>query len=144
MTHLNQTSSSPSDSPLDLENVLLQVKDLSVSYLKDDRLIPAVKKVSFEVQPGEILGLVGESGCGKSTLLHALTRVLPPPGVITGGQVIFKEQNLFSLNETQLRSIRWTEISMVFQSAMNALNPVMTIGDPVSYTHLTLPTICSV
>ena len=109
---------------------ILEVRGLSVAYASDRRPVVAVNRVDFDLAPGEFLGIVGESGCGKSTLLYAIARLLGPPlgGEITDGEVIFRGRDLVSLDEAQLRSIRWKELSLVMQSAMNALNPVLTIA----------------
>jgi peptide/nickel transport system ATP-binding protein/peptide/nickel transport system permease protein len=109
---------------------ILEVRNLSVAYATDEGPVVAVDDVSFDLAPGEFLGIVGESGCGKSTLLYAIARLLGAPlaGEITGGQVLFKGRDMVSLNEQQLRHIRWREYSVVMQSAMNALNPVLTIA----------------
>jgi peptide/nickel transport system ATP-binding protein len=90
----------------------------------------AVDGVSFELGKGEFLGVVGESACGKSTLVYAIARLLGAPlaGEITGGQVLFKGRDLVTLSDKQLRHVRWRDYSVVMQSAMNALNPVLTIG----------------
>jgi peptide/nickel transport system ATP-binding protein len=88
-----------------------------------------VDDVSFSVQQGEIVGLAGESGCGKSTTAHAILRILRPPAQITRGRVLFEGNDLTHLGLERLRAYRWRHISLVFQSAMNALNPVMRIGD---------------
>lgn len=107
---------------------LLDVHDLSVAYLTRKRPpVRAVNDVSFSIEPGEIVGLVGESGSGKSTLGNAVLRLLQPPGAITGGEVLFEGQDLTKLNEHQLRRMRWRDLSTVFQSSMNSLNPVITI-----------------
>src|SRR5581483_2166024 len=90
--------------------------------------VVAVDGVSLDVAPGEFVGVVGESGCGKSTMLFAIARLLSPPAGITGGSVTFHGQNLVTMTEKQLNALRWKEYSVVMQSAMNALNPVMTIG----------------
>ena len=110
-------------------NALLSVQNLSVSYINADKNDVAVNKVSFDVMPGEIVGFVGESGCGKSTLLQAIMRILPPPGVICGGDVYFKGEDVLAYSAEQIRQMRWRQASMVFQSAMNSLNPVMRIKD---------------
>ncbi|MCB0100355.1 MAG: ABC transporter ATP-binding protein, partial [Caldilineaceae bacterium] len=86
---------------------------------------------SFSIAPGEVFGLAGESGSGKSTIALSLMRVLPPPAVITGGQVLFGDRDVLALNDEQLREFRWRDVSMVFQSAMNSLNPVMRIGEQI-------------
>ncbi len=107
---------------------VLQVRDLSVSYLTKRGDVGAVQDVTFDLARGEFLGIVGESGCGKSTLLFAIARLLSPPAVITGGSVTFNGSNITELDDKQLATIRWKKLSLVMQSAMNALNPVKTIG----------------
>ena len=107
---------------------LLEVEDLSVSYLTDAADIGAVEHVSLSVHAGEFLGIVGESGCGKSTLLFAIAQLLSPPAEITSGRVVFKGQDLVQLSENSLRLVRWRDYSVVMQSAMNALNPMKSIG----------------
>jgi peptide/nickel transport system ATP-binding protein len=107
---------------------VLQVSDLSVSYLTKRGEVGAVQDVSFDLARGEFLGIVGESGCGKSTLLFAIARLLSAPAVVTSGSVMFNGLNLIDLTDDQLASIRWKKLSLVMQSAMNALNPVKTIG----------------
>ncbi|AUX23518.1 peptide ABC transporter ATP-binding protein [Sorangium cellulosum] len=92
----------------------------------------AVDNVSFDIAPGEVLGLAGESGSGKSTVAQAIMRLLKPPAVITGGRVLFAGQDVLSMNEEQLRAFRWRKVALVFQSAMNALNPVLTIGEQIA------------
>ncbi|XXT14221.1 ABC transporter ATP-binding protein [Sorangium sp. So ce429] len=92
----------------------------------------AVDNVSFDIAPGEVLGLAGESGSGKSTVAMAIMRLLRPPAVITGGHVYFAGQDVLSMNEEQLRAFRWRKVALVFQSAMTALNPVLTIGEQIA------------
>ncbi len=107
---------------------LLEVRDLSVTY--DTKHTPptrAVRGVSFSVEAGECVGLLGESGCGKSTLGNALLRLLDPPAKITGGTVTFDGTDLTALDEVGLRPLRWQQLSTVFQSSMNSLNPVLTV-----------------
>jgi peptide/nickel transport system ATP-binding protein len=107
---------------------ILEVRDLSVAYASDRGPVVAVDRVDLDLARGEFLGIVGESGCGKSTLLFAIARLLSPPAAITQGQVVFHGHDMVALSERELRSIRWRELSVVMQSAMNALNPVMTVG----------------
>jgi peptide/nickel transport system ATP-binding protein len=90
--------------------------------------VRAVDDVSLDVGPGEFVGIVGESGCGKSTLLFAIARLLSPPAAITAGSVTFRGENLVAMTERRLNAIRWQNLSVVMQSAMNALNPVMSVG----------------
>jgi oligopeptide/dipeptide ABC transporter ATP-binding protein len=109
--------------------VILEVQDLSINYITTEKiLLKAVENVSFSVREGEILGLVGESGCGKTTLMLALLQLLPFNGRIVSGQMLFKGRNLAALGEEEMAKIRWKDIAMIFQGAMNALNPVKTIG----------------
>src|SRR5215470_9058131 len=107
---------------------MLAVNDLSVAYIMDRGAVAAVDRVSFELYPGEFLGIVGESGCGKSTLLFAIAQLLNPPATVTGGGVVFKGINMVGMTDKQLMAIRWRDLSVVMQSAMNALNPVLSIG----------------
>ncbi len=107
---------------------VLAVRDLSVAYAMDRGAVLAVDRVSFELYPGEFLGIVGESGCGKSTLLFAIAQLLAPPAAVIGGSVDFKGVNLVGMTDSQLTAIRWRDLSVVMQSAMNALNPVTSIG----------------
>jgi peptide/nickel transport system ATP-binding protein len=107
---------------------VLEVSGLSVDYLLDRGAVRAVDDVSFTLSRGEFLGVVGESGCGKSTLLFAIAQLLAPPAMIAAGSVTFDGTNLVGLTDEQLSAIRWRDMSVVMQSAMNALNPVKTIG----------------
>lgn len=105
-------------------------------YLTSRGPVRAVENVSFTLRPGEVIGLAGESGSGKSTIAHALLRILPPPALITGGEVLFKGQDVLRLNMDKLEAFRWKNIAIVFQSAMNALNPVMRIRDQLLDTMI--------
>lgn len=108
---------------------LLEVHNLRMYYRLGNAVVRAVDGVSFDVRNGEMYGLVGESGCGKTSLGFALLRILPFNAEIRSGAIIFKGQELLSLTEEQFRRVRWEQISMIFQSAMNALNPVLRVGD---------------
>jgi peptide/nickel transport system ATP-binding protein len=110
---------------------LLSVRGLAVDYITAGGAIRAVDRVSFDIAGGEILGLAGESGSGKSTLAQAILRILPPPAVISGGEILFEGRDLLALDETGLQALRWKRIAMVFQSAMSALNPVIPIGEQI-------------
>ena len=112
---------------------VLEIRNLDVSYGLGDEGVHAVRDVSLTLNRGEVLGLAGESGSGKSTLAYGMLRLLPPPGVVTGGSVIYHPRDgepidLMTLSRARLRRFRWSEISIVFQGAMNSLNPVHTIA----------------
>jgi peptide/nickel transport system ATP-binding protein len=107
---------------------ILSVRDLSVQYATAAGAVAAVDSVSFDLHRGEFLGIVGESGCGKSTLLFGIAQLLAPPAAITGGSVVFKGTSLVGMTDKQLAAVRWRDLSVVMQSAMNALNPVKSIG----------------
>ncbi|MDP9363359.1 MAG: ABC transporter ATP-binding protein [Chloroflexota bacterium] len=110
---------------------MLAVRDLHVEYRSLRGPVRAVDGVSFSIAPGEVFGLAGESGSGKSTIAHAIMRILHPPAVITGGEVLFAGDDVLAMNDAELEAFRWDKVAMVFQSAMNALNPVMTVGDQI-------------
>ena len=111
---------------------ILRVRDLAIEFAGESGPLRAVDGVSFDLRRGETLGLVGESGCGKTTTVLGLLRLLPPGGRIVGGSVWFDGEDLVGLDGRALRSFRWTRLSLVFQGAMNALNPVRTVGDQIS------------
>ena len=114
-----------------MSKAALHIKDLNVEYILKKGSHPAVKNISFQVGQGEIFGLVGESGSGKSTVVQALIRTLPPPAVITGGEVLIDKIDVLSLPAIEVKKYRWKQISIVMQSALNALNPVMTVEDQI-------------
>jgi len=107
---------------------ILRVSDISVEYATKQGNVRAVDNVSFDLGRGEFIGIVGESGCGKSTLLFAIAQLLSPPAGIVGGSVVFKGVSMVGMTDSQLAAVRWKDMSVVMQSAMNALNPVKTIG----------------
>ncbi|GAA2054520.1 ABC transporter ATP-binding protein [Catenulispora yoronensis] len=109
-------------------NALLEVRNLWVEYNTPTGSVPAVAGVDLTLAKGEFLGVVGESGCGKSTMLFGIAQLLNPPASVTAGEVWFKGQNLVALSAKSLNHLRWRDFSVVMQSAMNALNPVHTIG----------------
>ncbi|HEX5039198.1 MAG TPA: dipeptide/oligopeptide/nickel ABC transporter permease/ATP-binding protein [Candidatus Limnocylindria bacterium] len=111
---------------------ILRVRDLVIEFAGDGGPLRAVDGVSFDLRRGETLGLVGESGCGKTTTVLGIMRLLPPGGRIVGGSVWFDGEDLIGLDGRALRSFRWTRLSLVFQGAMNALNPVRMVGDQIS------------
>ncbi|RPI78939.1 MAG: ABC transporter ATP-binding protein, partial [Chloroflexi bacterium] len=108
---------------------LLKIKDLKTRFYTDDGIVHAVNGVSYDMDAGEILGVVGESGCGKSVHALSLMRLIPtPPGKIESGEVWFSGQDLLKIGEDDMRRIRGKDIAMVFQDPMTSLNPVYTIG----------------
>jgi oligopeptide/dipeptide ABC transporter ATP-binding protein len=114
-----------------MSNYVLRVKDLDVHYYTDAGVVKAANKVSFDLRPGERLGLVGESGSGKSTLALAILRMIKPPGRIAGGQILLEDVDLTRLSDEEMRQMRASRISMVPQGAMNSLNPVLRIKDQI-------------
>ncbi len=106
-------------------SALLELRGLTVDYGR----ARAVDGVDLTVHEGEILGLAGESGCGKTTIANAVMQILRPPGRISGGSIVFRGEDLVGKSDEDMRRFRWRNVSMVFQSAMNALNPVMRVGD---------------
>ena len=110
---------------------LLSIRDLCVDYITEQGPVRAVDSLSLDVAPGEVIGIAGESGSGKSTLAQALIRTLPPPAVISRGHVMFEGRDLTTLGEDELRQLRWSRISMVFQSAMDSLNPMITVSEQI-------------
>jgi oligopeptide/dipeptide ABC transporter ATP-binding protein len=111
---------------------LLSVRHLSIEFEGPSGPLRAVDDVSFDVRRGETIGLVGESGSGKTTTVLGLLRLLPPGGRVVAGEVRFNGRDLLALPPAELRAVRWSQLSIVFQGAMNALNPVRTIGDQVA------------
>ena len=110
---------------------ILEVKDLDMSYRTIDGEVEAVKKVSFSVKEGESFGIVGESGCGKTSVAMSLLQLQADNGKITNGEIIFDGKNIVGLSESELREVRWSGISIVFQGAMNSWNPVVKIGEQI-------------
>jgi peptide/nickel transport system ATP-binding protein len=111
---------------------LLEVRDLRMVFPTDDGEAHAVEGISFTLDRGRVLGLVGESGCGKSMTALSLMRLVPPPGRIVGGQVLFEGRELLALSEREMRDIRGARMAMIFQEPMTALNPVLTVGSQVA------------
>lgn len=111
---------------------LLEVKNLSIGYRTKRGYLKAVENVSFSLEEGRSLGFVGESGCGKTTIGMALMGLMPPNGSIGQGQILFDGQDLLKMTEAQRRKTRWRRIAMIFQAAMNAMNPVQRVGDQVA------------
>ena len=121
---------------------LLEVKNLVTQFFTMEGVVKAVDGISYDLEPGETLGLVGESGCGKSVSALSVMRLIPwPPGRVMSGEVIFEGEDLLKIDNDEMRSIRGKEIAMVFQEPMTSLNPVLTIGRQLTETmelHLNL------
>jgi oligopeptide transport system ATP-binding protein len=114
---------------------LLEVRDLTVRFYTLDGIVHAVNGISYTLEEGQTLGIVGESGCGKSVSALSVMGLIPqPPGRIVAGQILHRGQNLLALNEEEMEQIRGKEIAMVFQDPMTSLNPVLTIGRQISET----------
>ncbi|CAH1545472.1 MULTISPECIES: ABC transporter ATP-binding protein [Vibrio] len=111
---------------------LLEINNLCVDYVSPNGVARAVNNVSISIAPGETLGIAGESGCGKSTLAFAISRLHKAPALISEGEILYKGQDVLKMNDKQLRNFRWNDVSVVFQSAMNSLNPVITIGEQLT------------
>lgn len=110
---------------------LLEVRNLKTYFYTEDGVVSAVDGVSFEVYPGEVLGIVGESGCGKSVTSLSIMRLIAPPGKITQGEILLDGQNLLSLSEDEMTRVRGNRISMIFQQPQTALNPVFQVDDQI-------------
>ncbi|HSP10205.1 MAG TPA: ABC transporter ATP-binding protein [Candidatus Dormibacteraeota bacterium] len=107
---------------------ILQVKDLRTQFLTDGGIVTAVDGVSFDLYPGESLGIVGESGSGKSVTALSLLRLVPDPGKVVAGQVLFRDQDLLQISGEEIREIRGRDIAMIFQDPQSSLNPVLRTG----------------
>src|SRR5690625_7464635 len=107
---------------------MLKVEDLTVGFKKDKEYLKAVNEVSLSVQPGQILGLVGESGCGKSTALFSIIGLIPTPGKMLSGNILLNDVNIAKFKKEQWRKIRGKKISMIIQDPMTALNSAYPVG----------------
>lgn len=108
---------------------LLSIRDLVVEFDLGKGALRAVNRASLDIQPGEVMAVVGESGSGKTTLAFSVLNLVPPPGRIADGEILFGDKDVLFLGPEELRKYRWKEVSMVFQAAQNAMNPVMRIAD---------------
>ena len=119
------------NAPDNTENIL-EIHNLRVHFDTDEGLVKSVDGVDLEIAKGTTLGLVGESGCGKSVTCLSILRLIPsPPGVIAGGEIMYKGKDLLNLSEKEMEGIRGNDISMIFQEPMTSLNPVFTVGDQI-------------
>ena len=114
---------------------ILSVKNLSVEYVAENSSTEALRNISISVESNEILGIVGESGSGKSTLIKSIMRILSAPGLITSGEVLFDSNDILKMTDEQILEIRWKEISLVKQKALNSLNPVSKIGHQIALPY---------
>ena len=110
---------------------LLSVRDLTLAYKTRKGFVSAVDGVSFDLQPGESMGLVGESGCGKTSIAVSLMRLMADNAVIQKGEILLDGEDILKMGDQQMRDVRWSRISMVFQAAMNSLDPVYRVGDQI-------------
>jgi oligopeptide/dipeptide ABC transporter ATP-binding protein len=118
-----------------LAEPLLQVKNLKTQFFTEEGVVNAVNDVSYDIMPGEILGLVGESGCGKTVSALSILRLIPmPPGKIVAGEIFFEGEDILKMDEEEIRHIRGNKIGMIFQEPMTSLNPVLTIGRQLTET----------
>jgi oligopeptide transport system ATP-binding protein len=116
----------------DNNQVILQVQELETKFFTPEGVVHAVNRVSFDLKKGETLGVVGESGCGKSVTMNSVLRIIPSPGKVVNGKVMFDGKDLLSISDREIRNIRGAHISMIFQDPMVSLNPVLTIGRQVA------------
>jgi peptide/nickel transport system ATP-binding protein len=121
---------------------MMQIENLSIMMADAAGSVPIIENLSLDIRPGEILGLAGESGCGKSTLAKAILRILPPPAYISSGRILYRGQDILDLGPQEMKAFRWRDAAMVFQNALNALNPVLTIREQLLdtlYAHRVMP-----
>src|SRR5213595_3387335 len=110
---------------------LLDIRNLHTYFQTREGLVRAVDGISFYLDRGELLGLVGESGCGKSMTALSIMRLVPPPGKIVAGEILFEGRNLLQLSNREMRDVRGNDIAMIFQDPMTSLNPVFTVGEQI-------------
>lgn len=113
------------------DRAMIEVRNLTVDYVGENSVARAVNGIDFDIREGEAFGLAGESGCGKSTVAFALARLTRLPGLVSGGQVRLNGEDVLKFDKARLKAYRWNEVSFVFQSAMNALNPVIPVSEQI-------------
>jgi peptide/nickel transport system ATP-binding protein len=113
------------------DRALIEVRNLTVDYVGEHSIARAVNGIDFDIREGEAFGLAGESGCGKSTVAFALARLTRLPGLVSGGEVRLNGDDVLKFDKARLKAYRWNEVSFVFQSAMNALNPVIPVSEQI-------------
>ncbi len=114
------------------KDILLSVKDLVVEYTSDGEIVHAVNGVSFELERGKTLGLVGETGAGKTTIVKSIMQILPdPPAKVRNGEIIYEGSDVLKMSQEELQKLRGGKVAMVFQDPMSALNPVARIGNQI-------------
>ena len=119
-----------------MEERILEVRDLTTTFkLQSGAVVHPVDHSSFYVKKGEVIGLVGESGCGKSMTAMSVIRLVPPPGQITGGEVLFRGEDVLKMKPDKLAALRGAHISTIFQDPLTYLNPVLTIGKQIGETN---------
>src|SRR5688500_12795497 len=111
---------------------LLEINNLQTHFPTRAGLVKAVDNVSFYIDEGELLGLVGESGCGKSITALSVMRLIAPPGKIVGGEIRFRGEELSKASEDRMRELRGNDMAMIFQDPMTSLNPVFTVGEQIA------------
>ena len=113
------------------DRALIEVRNLTVDYVGEHSIARAVNGIDFDIREGEAFGLAGESGCGKSTVAFALARLTRLPGLVSGGEIRLNGEDVLKFDKARLKAYRWNEVSFAFQSAMNALNPVITVSEQI-------------
>ncbi len=112
---------------------LLEIENLTIKYITEDEVVDAVNDISITIYEGETLGLVGETGAGKTTTALGIMRLVPnPPGKIINGKILYDGKDILKVSDTEIRAIRGSQISMIFQDPMTSLNPVMTVGEQIA------------
>lgn len=116
-----------------MKNSILEIRNLNIKYITEDETVDAVNGIDITINEGETLGLVGETGAGKTTTALGIMRLIPePPGKILGGEIFFQGEDILKIPEDQMRTLRGSQMSMIFQDPMTSLNPVMTVGEQIA------------